>query len=108
MLLDLGTVTRETFAPYVDTPWRIHVSDDEVVEARLVEAAEWGTESVRKAVESGRRKRMPFRLTFLGPAGKVLQQRMYRVEHDAAGAFEPFLVTVGPDVDGMMYESIFV
>ncbi len=52
-------------------------------------------------------RRVPFSLVFLGPPGVVLPQRIYRMEHDGIGAFDVFLVTIGPDGTGMRYEAVF-
>jgi hypothetical protein len=34
-------------------------------------------------------------------------QRIYRIEHHAMGTFELFLVAIGPDGTGMLYQAIF-
>ena len=36
-----------------------------------------------------------------------MPQRIYQVEHDAMGAYEIFLVPVGKDATGVLYEAIF-
>ena len=52
-------------------------------------------------------RRVPFALVFRGPAGDVLPQGTYHVEHDALGAFDLFLVPIGADADGVRYEAVF-
>jgi hypothetical protein len=49
----------------------------------------------------------PFALTFAGPLDPQLTQGTYRVELDDLGAFELFLVPVGPQGDAMHYEATF-
>jgi hypothetical protein len=44
---------------------------------------------------------------FGGPAEQVLPQTTYRVEHDALGSFDLFLVPLQPDRGGARYEAVF-
>ena len=58
--------------------------------------------------EAARLKRMPFSLYFLGPADRVLEQRIYDLRHNAFG--EPlgiFLVPIGRTTEGFQYEAVF-
>lgn len=49
-----------------------------------------------------------FSLIFRPPAGeRVLEQRMYEMEHAAAGTLAIFLVPIQPDQKGARYEAIF-
>jgi hypothetical protein len=84
------------FRTAIDTPFRLdggHV-------LRLVEAQATAERVVGMARE-------PFRLEFLGPPDPILPQRTYRLEHDALGALEIFLVPTGRDAGGTTYEAIF-
>ncbi|MEL7059701.1 MAG: hypothetical protein AAGN46_06705 [Acidobacteriota bacterium] len=51
----------------------------------------------------------PFTLLFRGPMGAAIEQQIYTLEHATLGAFDLFLVCVGPDPDDgqMRYEAIF-
>jgi hypothetical protein len=51
--------------------------------------------------------RDPFRLAFLGPADPILPQRIYRLEHEALGRLDIFLVPIANDAGGTTYEAIF-
>jgi hypothetical protein len=51
--------------------------------------------------------RSPFTLTFRGPAQPVLPQRIYRLDHDATGPLEVFIVPIANDPEGTSYEAIF-
>jgi hypothetical protein len=51
--------------------------------------------------------RDPFRLEFLGPTDPILPQRIYRLEHEALGALDIFLVPIARDAGGTTYEAIF-
>lgn len=80
----------------IDTPFRL----DGGHALRLVEARPIGERRASMA-------RDPFRLEFLGPVDPVLLQRTHRLEHDALGAFDIFLVPIGQDAGGTSYEAIF-
>ena len=97
----LESFTLETFAPRRDEPFRLHPDAGDPLELRLVEATPLG-EGTSPA--SGR---APFSLVFRGPRAPVLPQRIYRLEHGTIGAFEIFLVPIGPDQEGMRYEAVF-
>ena len=48
-----------------------------------------------------------FSLLFYGPLQPVLPQCIYRLNHDALGSMEIFLVPLGPDAESMQYEAVF-
>lgn len=95
----IETLTSETFSGRVGETFRIHVSEKTAIEAVLAEVTE------RTAPADA--PRTPFILLFRGPIDAVLPQRIYPVEHPALGRLEIFLVTVGPDAEGMRYEAVF-
>ena len=101
----LETLTLETFAPRVGNHFRIRLQPEHAVEAELIEARALGDPGLAPA--AGSRRRKPFALSFRTGQRGALPQRIYQVEHDDLGAFEIFLVPVGPDAVGMVYEAIF-
>jgi hypothetical protein len=90
-----------TFAPRLGETFRIKAAVSEWTELTLIEA----TALVTGAAATGRRA--PFSIVFRGPSDPVMPQGTYRVEHAAIGAFELFLVPIGPDQAGMRYEAVF-
>ena len=84
------------FRTAIDTPFRV----DGSVALHLVQAQAIGGRAAGM-------ERDPFRLEFLGPADPVLPQRTHRLEHDALGTFDIFLVPIGRDARGTSYEAIF-
>ncbi len=48
-----------------------------------------------------------FAIVFRGPLEVPLEQQIYRLEHDAMGAFDLFLVPIGRDQHGYSYEAVF-
>jgi hypothetical protein len=95
----LETFTHATFAERVGESFRIHPEGAPPLELRLMEATELGG--------GGGGRRTPFSILFRGPMRPVLPQRIYRLEHEAMGSFELFLVPIGPDGEGMRYEAVF-
>lgn len=69
--------------------------------AVLVEARD-----LREVQGTGRLSRQ-FSLVWRGPPGARLDQRIYTVSHPTLGAMELFLVSIGPDAEGMRYEAVF-
>lgn len=51
--------------------------------------------------------RPPFTLLFHGPLTPWVRQATHRLEHAGLGAFDLFLVPLGPDAAGMRYEAVF-
>ena len=52
-------------------------------------------------------RRVPFSLLFYGPRDYFLSQGTYSVSHPELGAMDLFLVPVGEDERGFIYECIF-
>jgi hypothetical protein len=59
------------------------------------------------ATELNEGSERPFSVVFRGPREALLPQRIYRMGHEEIGAFEIFLVPIGPDDEGLLYEAIF-
>jgi hypothetical protein len=73
----------DTYVALVGSTFEVERPDGEHVGVELVDAT----------ALPGRGE--TFSLVFRGPAGVALEQRTYRVEHDALGTFPLFLVPVG-------------
>jgi hypothetical protein len=97
----LETFEIGTFAPHLGEKFRIQAADSPWAEMTLIEATALGQDTA----SAGRRA--PFSIVFRGARDRVLPQRIYRVEHEAIGAFDLFLVPIGPDQEGMRYEAVF-
>lgn len=92
-------LTYDVFAPRVGERFRLQTGD-RAFDIELAEAAVL-------AMAPGAQGRQPFSLTFRAPGGELVPQRIYRVEHEAIGGHDIFLVPIGPDRGGMRYEAIF-
>src|SRR2546430_1422310 len=98
----LETFTASTFSPFVGETFLIDAGAEAPVELELIAAEE--LESRFRRADA---PRMPFSIVFRGPAELRLPQRMYAMEHKEIGAFEIFLVPIGPDEHGLRYEAVF-
>lgn len=98
MLQDL---TPASFEAHLGSPFHIHYGGAAPLEAVL--------QGVRRHEPHPGPRAEPFSVFFLGPRQPVLPQAIYRLEHEAMGTLELFLVPVGPDpkAGGMLYEAVF-
>jgi hypothetical protein len=98
----IESFTVETFAPRLRETFRIYPDGAPPLEAELIEVT---------ALDAGSAgdgdRRAPFSIVLHGPTDRLLPQRTYRVEHEAIGTFDLFLVPIGPDQEGMRYEAVF-
>lgn len=92
--------TLDHFVPLIGDAFEI-TDGSASIRAKLVDATD-----LREVQAAGRRSRQ-FSLVWRGPPGRILPQRIYAVRHPSFGALELFLVTIGPDAEGMRYEAIF-
>ncbi len=90
--------TREFFAQHISTNFSLASADGESVELELVEA----TDKTPADIEGEQ-----FSLVFRGPPQPALTQRIYTLEHPDMGKLELFLVPVGLDESGRLYEAFF-
>ena len=98
----LETFTVETFNPHRGATFTLRVTEQTPLALTLSEITPLGD-----APAGGGAHRAPFSLLFHGPASPLIPQRTYRVEHETLGAFDLFLVPLGPDRAGQRYEAVF-
>jgi uncharacterized protein DUF6916 len=94
----LADLTLDAFRLRIGERFRIQ-SAAQTIDAELIDA--------RAVGEARAPKRTPFAVLFRTALTAPLPQAIYRVEHDEMGAHDIFLVPVGPDAAGMVYEAIF-
>ena len=94
----LESFTVHMFSGHVGETFHVRPDASDPLEVELVSATGLGEERAR-----GR----PFSIVFRGPGDVVLPQSIYRMEHAEIGAFDIFLVPIGPDEAGMRYEAVF-
>jgi hypothetical protein len=100
----LDQLRGEDFAPYLSQTFVMRPASDTSLAPRAVELIEVHAAGHPGAPASAR---APFSITFRDPAGGVLPQAIYLVEHDALGALEIFLVPIGSGPEGTRYQAVF-
>jgi hypothetical protein len=99
----LETFTVATFTPLVGSEFKVVVAEGETVTLRLAQAS---SVSSGGGIAAGY-AREPFSLVFHGPLQPALPQHTYTFGHERLGAFELFIVPIGPDEVGPRYEAVF-
>ena len=97
--MDLEQLTRDTFAPLVDSTFAVGDPGATALGLRLASTGPAGSGL------PGRRE--PFSLLFQGPLKPLLPQGIHRLLHPELGEIALFLVPVGPLGQAMQYEAIF-
>jgi hypothetical protein len=90
----------EVFAKHVNTKFYIPL-EERRVELELVRVI--GDKSSMDKIEGVER----FSLFFQGPGEFCLPQRIYRMEHEALGALDIFIVPIGIEGNRYQYEAVF-
>jgi hypothetical protein len=94
-------MTEANFTKHLNTVFRVKVSAPRPVELKLVEVKGYASSANDpKGMER-------FSLLFNGPTDLQLPQHTYELEHDQLGSLDIFLVTVGKDERGFVYEAVF-
>ena len=99
----LERFTLATFAEHLGTWFRVHFDGVSPLEVELIQATQ--LRPPPRAGESGRGE--AFSLVFRGAGDRLLPQKTFRVEHEKLGTLDLFLVPIGPDKEGLLYEAIF-
>jgi hypothetical protein len=105
----LETFTSQTFAPHIGERFVINVETLPPLELELVSVTEVGTVPSGQSIKDmdDHKGRKPFSLLFRGRREIYMAQHIYPLEHEKFGTLEIFLVPMGPDQQGMLYEAIF-
>lgn len=99
-MTDLATLTADHFAPHAGSSYRLWLAGAaEPIALELVEVTAGG--------QRPQRNRRGFSLVFRGPRSPQLLQSIYRLEHDAMGELELFLVPIAAEPQGALYEAVF-
>lgn len=94
MLEDLN---REVFEPLLHSAFKVTDEEKNSVAMELIEVA---SDSKDPRFEH-------LSLLFRGPAQPLLPQKIYVFEHSRIGAFQLFIVPIGQDAEGTLYEAVF-
>ena len=89
--------TIEMFADHVNSKFLMHYGDSQTAELELIRVKDVGSSE----------RQQQFSLLFLGPLEAPILQGIYKVDHDALGRLDLFLVPIARDDKGVQYEAIF-
>jgi hypothetical protein len=95
----LDKVTKETFEPITGQVFQLALGDGRHVPLELAAVLGTGLQ--------GAASREQFSLHFRGPSTPMLSQQIYRLVHSDLGILDLFLVPIGRDAAGMIYEAVF-
>ena len=102
----LESFTLSTFSDRLGQTFRVCPPSSDPLEIELINATDLGPKP--KAPQGTPVKRQSsFSLLFRGPMEPILPQKMYPFEHPELGKFDLFIVPVGPDQAGQVYEAVF-
>lgn len=97
----LDVVSHEDFQPCLNDMFTVKVEDDIGPELELIQVKPFGE------IDQDSKVRQPFSLLFRGSMEPVLPQKIYQLENSKLGEISLFLVPIGPDEEGMLYDSNF-
>ncbi len=100
----LDHLTADTFLAHLGQMFTLHATATDTIDIELVRVTPLGE---TPAPGDSRAPRAPFSIAFKGPAQILLPQRIYAVEHAQLGRHSLFLVPLGPEQGGMIYEAVF-
>lgn len=93
--------TEESFSRHLNTKFHLQLETPQPVALELVEVNAYkGGPGEQEGWER-------FTAVFHGPAEAFLPQHMYQLRHEAMGDLVLFLVPVGRDERGFLYEAVF-
>lgn len=89
--------THAEFTASVNSVFRVQSVPGQTVDLRL--------KTVSALVSSQRHTQ--FSILFEGPRDRMLPQLIYRLDHELLGAIDLFLVPIGKNEQGFLYEAVF-
>lgn len=92
--------TESNLALHLGEKFIIQLAESGQIETELIDVKALGAKS-----DSSQRE--PFSILFRGPGEPLLTQQMYKIRHEKLGELELFLVPLGPDDAGLVYEAVF-
>ncbi len=100
-MTDLSTISIDDFEPCLGQTFRVSLENADGIDLELIQVKPLG------AADTKAQARQSFSLLFRGPLQPMLEQQILRIENPTLGELALFLVPIGPDDDGMLYDSTF-
>ncbi len=98
---DLGSLTHKDFQACLGQTFTLTPENGDALELELIQVKPIGV--FDPEVDA----RQSFSVLFRGPLEPSLPQRLYRIDNATFGEQILFLVPVGPDERGMLYDATF-
>jgi len=98
---DLIDATHEDFEACLHDVFTVKTEDGAGPELELIEVKPLGK------IGPDAKTRQPFSLLFRGPLEPAFPQQLFQLENSTFGEILLFLVPVGPDEEGMLYDATF-
>jgi hypothetical protein len=96
----LQLITYESFAPHVNSVFTLKLGESSI-DLSLVELRKLPFKPFRGMM------REPFSLFFRSASQVVLPQRIYPFSHGGMGRLDIFIVPIGREPEGIVYEAVF-
>ena len=107
----LDKLQASDFSKCLHQKFHIRVEGREPLETELIDVrSHTGSPATRSPAtrsDDDPEVRQPFSVLFRGPADLQLTQGTFSLENETLGKLDLFLVTVGPDKEGMLHEAVF-
>ncbi len=100
-MTDLNTITIEDFESCLGQTFQVTPDNADGLELELIQARSLAASASEAGV------RQPFSVLFRGPLEPVMAQQLLRIENSTFGELHLFLVPIGPDESGMLYDVTF-
>jgi hypothetical protein len=95
--MTLDQLNAAVFSEHLKTSFRVRIGEDRTLDIELIEVTP----------KRSTPRQEQFSILFHGPSDSFLQQQIYQLEHDGLGSFDLFLVPVGRQEEGFLYEAVF-
>ena len=98
---DLITLTHKDFEACLNQSFTVRPENEDGFEMELIQVKLIGGGDPEKDT------RQAFSVLFRGSNDHSLAQSLYRIENETLGELQLFLVPLGPDESGMLYDATF-
>jgi hypothetical protein len=98
---DLSSVTHKDFEACLNQSFTVRSENQDGLEIELIQVKLIGDGDPEKDT------RQAFSVLFRGSNDHSLAQSVYRIENETLGELQLFLVPIGPDESGMLYDASF-
>ena len=100
-MTDLSTINIDDFEPCLGQTFRVMHENADGIDLELIQV------KPLSAADSKAQARQSFSLLFRGPLQPMVGQQVLKFENSTLGELELFLVPIGPDDVGMLYDVTF-